>query len=55
MDKIFDTRALECIKNTEEAVNKLLENEKTKEDFLKYTQNLEMLFKAILPDSEARR
>ena len=55
VDKIFDTRALECIKNTEEAVNKLLENEKTKEDFLKYTQNLKMLFKAILPDSEARR
>ena len=55
VDKIFDTRALECIKNTEEAVSKLLENEKTKEDFLKYTQNLKMLFKAILPDSEARR
>ena len=55
VDEIFDTRALECIKNTEEAVNKLLENEKTKEDFLKYTQNLKMLFKAILPDPEARR
>ena len=55
VDTIFETRALECIKNTEEAVNAILENEKTKNDFLKSTQNLKMLFKAILPDSEARR
>ncbi|MCD7780327.1 MAG: type I restriction endonuclease subunit R, partial [Candidatus Gastranaerophilales bacterium] len=54
-DKIFDTRALECIKNTQNAVDKLLENEKIKNDFLKYAQNLKILFKAVLPDSEARQ
>ena len=55
IDKIFDTRALECIKNTEDAVNRLLESEKDKNEFLKCTQNLKVLFKAILPDIEARR
>lgn len=54
IDTIFETRALECIKNTEEAINTILENEKVKNDFLKGTQNLKMLFKAILPDNEAR-
>ena len=55
IDKIFDTRALECIKNTENAVNRLLESEKDKNEFLKSAQNLKILFKAILPDTEARR
>ncbi len=55
VDKIFDTRALECIKNTEDAVNSLLEYEKDKNEFLKSAQNLKILFKAILPDAEARR
>lgn len=55
VDTIFDTRALECIKRTEEAVNTILETEKSKTEFLKGTQNLKALFKAILPDSEARR
>lgn len=55
VDKIFDTRALECIKRTEESVNAILETEKNKTEFLKGTQNLKALFKAILPDSEARR
>ncbi len=55
IDKIFDTRALECIKNTEDAVNRLLESEKDKNEFLKCAQNLKVLFKAILPDAEARR
>ena len=55
IDKIFDTRALECIRNTEDAVNKLLETEKDKNEFLKCAQNLKVLFKAILPDIEARR
>ena len=55
IDKIFDTRALECIKNTEDAVNKLLETAKDKNEFLKNAQNLKVLFKAILPDIEARR
>ena len=55
IDKIFDTRALECIKNTEGAVNHLLESEKDKNKFLKNAQNLKVLFKAILPDIEARR
>ena len=55
INKIFDTRALECIKNTEGAVNRLLESEKDKNEFLKCAQNLKVLFKAILPDIEARR
>ena len=55
INKIFDTRALECIKNTEDAVNHLLESEKDKNEFLKNAQNLKVLFKAILPDIEARR
>ena len=55
INKIFDTRALECIKNTEGAVNRLLESEKDKNEFLKCAQNLKVLFKAILPDAEARR
>lgn len=55
VDKIFDTRALECIKNTEDAVNSLLASEKDKNEFLKSAQNLKILFKAILPDAEARR
>lgn len=55
VDTIFDTRALECIKRTEESVNTILETEKCKTEFLKGTQNLKALFKAILPDSEARR
>lgn len=55
INKIFDTRALECIRNTETAVNKLLETEKGKNEFLKNAQNLKVLFKAILPDIEARR
>lgn len=55
VDTIFDTRALECIKRTEEAVNTILETENGKTEFLKGTQNLKALFKAILPDSEARR
>lgn len=55
VDTIFDTRALECIKRTEESVNAILETEKSKTEFLKGTQNLKALFKAILPDSEARR
>ena len=55
INKIFDTRALECIKNTEDAVNRLLESEKDKNEFLKCAQNLKVLFKAILPDAEARR
>ncbi len=55
INKIFDTRALECIKNTEDAVNRLLESEKDKNEFLKCAQNLKVLFKAILPDIEARR
>ena len=55
INKIFDTRALECIKNTEGAVNHLLESEKDKNEFLKCAQNLKVLFKAILPDAEARR
>ena len=55
INKIFDTRALECIKNTEGAVNRLLESEKDKNEFLKNAQNLKVLFKAILPDIEARR
>ncbi len=55
VDTIFDTRALECIKRTEEAVNTILETEKGNTEFLKGTQNLKALFKAILPDSEARR
>ena len=55
VNKIFDTRALECIKNTEDAVNRLLESEKDKNEFLKSAQNLKILFKAILPDAEARR
>ena len=55
INKIFDTRALECIKNTEGAVNHLLESEKDKNEFLKCAQNLKVLFKAILPDIEARR
>ena len=55
IDKIFNVRALECIKNTQKAVDLILENEKDKNDFLKCTQNLKALFKAILPDSEARQ
>ncbi len=55
VDTIFDTRALECIKRTEESVNTILETEKSKTEFIKGTQNLKVLFKAILPDSEARR
>lgn len=55
VDTIFDTRALECIKRTEESVNTILETEKSKTEFIKGTQNLKALFKAILPDSEARR
>ena len=55
IDIIFNTRALECIKNTEDAINKLLETEKEKQEFLKCSQNLNVLFKAILPDNEARR
>ena len=55
VNEIFDTRALECIKRTEDSVNTILETEKDKIEFLKGTQNLKALFKAILPDSEARR
>ena len=55
VNEIFDTRALECIKRTEYAVNTILETEKDKTKFLKGVQNLKALFKAILPDSEARR
>ena len=55
VDTIFDTRALECIKRTEESVNIILETEKDKTEFLKGTQNLKALFKAILPDNEARQ
>ena len=55
VDTIFDTRTLECIKRTEEAVNEILKTEKDKTEFLKGTQNLKLLFKAILPDNEARR
>lgn len=53
-DTIFNTRALECIKATQEAVEVILENEKTKNDFIKLTQNIRTLFKAILPDLKAR-
>lgn len=55
VNEIFDTRSLECIKRTEYAVNTILETEKDKKEFLKGVQNLKALFKAILPDSEARR
>lgn len=55
VNEIFDTRVLECIKMTEYAVNTILETEKDKTEFIKGTQNLKVLFKAILPDSEARR
>ena len=55
VNEIFDTRALECIKRTEYAVNTILETEKDKTKFLKGVQNLKALFKAILPDSAARR
>lgn len=53
-DTIFNTRVLECIKATQEAVEVILENEKTKNDFIKLTQNIRTLFKAILPDLKAR-
>ncbi len=53
-DAIFNTRALECIKATQKAADIILENEKTKNDFIKLTQNIRALFKAILPDLKAR-
>lgn len=53
--KLEKKSLLECIKRTEEAVNTILETEKDKTEFLKGTQNLKALFKAILPDSEARK
>lgn len=54
IEELFNSNALNCIDKIDDAVNSLLENEKTKNDFMKCANNLKILFKAILPDLAAR-
>lgn len=54
VEKLFDGRAMECSAYLKEAANIVLINDKTKNDFIKLTQDLKNLFKAVLPDAEAK-
>lgn len=54
VSSILNSSAMESIANLTNAANIILENDKTKNDFIKLSQDLKNLFKAILPDTQAR-
>ncbi|MDD3149356.1 MAG: type I restriction endonuclease subunit R [Candidatus Gastranaerophilales bacterium] len=55
IEDIFNASAMNSIALLKEAANIVLSSEKTKNDFIKLSQDLKKLFKAVLPDSEAKR